>query len=461
MKQVTIPSGPTVNYKYDGLGRRIQRTTTAGANERYVYDSRDALVDLNADWSVATTYLNGPGIDNHLRQTSATTGVSYFLNDHMGSTATLTDASGNPVEQESYDSFGNSAGSARTRYGYTGRERDSDTGMLYYRARFYDPQVGRFISEDPIGFRGGDVNLYAYVKNHPLGSIDPAGTEILSARQYEIPMLPPRPPPPPPFDYYGFLFADGGVLTRSTGEEFISARERARQPCKRFGERWVQNFADTNGAIPGLAAPMGTSIIPAPGAAQITGKPGLLGWAWRGGGPGFGSAAVQSGLVSVATNASFEGGIAVGSYIDAIGCPCGYEKDSGWLWRALCGPWCRSTFDSGTDSMNSEPNDAQASKKEGRVGLRVAICLFVLVGCWVLWFLLDRGWIIALGLSVVACLCGEYIGTRIFGGRAWFERLSVEQSGFSVWRIALGVLMVLLFFSFIVLARLVFLKVFH
>ncbi len=275
LKQVTLPPGLTVNYTYDGLGRRIQRTTTAGANERYVYDSRDALVDLNADWSVATTYLNGPGIDNHLRQISATTGVSYFLNDHMGSTATLTDASGNPVEQESYDSFGNSAGSARTRYGYTGRERDSDTGMLYYRARFYDPQVGRFISEDPIGFRGGDVNLYAYVKNHPLGSIDPAGTEILSARQYEIPMLPPRPPPPPPFDYYGFLFADGGVLTRSTGEEFISARERARQPCKRFGERWVQNFADTNGAIPGLAAPMGTSIIPAPGAAQITGKPGL------------------------------------------------------------------------------------------------------------------------------------------------------------------------------------------
>jgi len=111
--------------------------------------------------------------------------------------------------------------------------------------------------------------------------------------------------------------------------------------------------------------------------------------------------------------------------------------------------------------MNSEPNDAQASKKEGRVGLRVAICLFVLVGCWVLWFLLDRGWIIALGLSIVACLCGEYIGTRIFGGRAWLERLSVEQSGFSVWRIALGVLIVLLFFSFIVLARLVFFKVSH
>jgi len=89
-----------------------------------------------------------------------TTGVSYYLNDHLGSTAALTDSSGNLLEQTAYDSYGNSAGSARTRYGYTGRERDADTGMLYYRARFYDPQVGRFISEDPIGFLGGDRDLY-------------------------------------------------------------------------------------------------------------------------------------------------------------------------------------------------------------------------------------------------------------------------------------------------------------
>src|SRR5262249_53199895 len=74
LKQVTLPSGLVVNYKYDALGRRIQRTTSAGADERYVYDDVDVLLDLNADWSVATTYLNGLGIDNHLRQTSATTG---------------------------------------------------------------------------------------------------------------------------------------------------------------------------------------------------------------------------------------------------------------------------------------------------------------------------------------------------------------------------------------------------
>ena len=61
-----------------------------------------------------------------------------------------------------------------TRYGYTGRELDTDTGLMYYRARWYDPQAGRFISEDPIGFDGG-MNWYAYVENNPINFNDPSG----------------------------------------------------------------------------------------------------------------------------------------------------------------------------------------------------------------------------------------------------------------------------------------------
>jgi len=179
LKQVTLPSGLVVNYKYDALGRRIQRTTSAGANERYVYDDVDVLVDLNADWSVAVTYLNGPGVDNHLRQTSATSGVSYFLTDHLGSTAALASATGNITEQLNYDSFGNGPGSAFTRYTYTGREREPDTGLFYYRARFYDPQLGRFLNEDPIGLVGG-INPYAYVGNEPLVNVDSFGLQRLA-----------------------------------------------------------------------------------------------------------------------------------------------------------------------------------------------------------------------------------------------------------------------------------------
>jgi RHS repeat-associated protein len=93
----------------------------------------------------------------------------------LGSTTALTDGNGKLVERETYDAYGNSSGSANTRYGYTGRERDSLTGLMYYRARFYDPQLGRFISEDPIGFLGRDVNLYGYVKNRPLLFRDPTG----------------------------------------------------------------------------------------------------------------------------------------------------------------------------------------------------------------------------------------------------------------------------------------------
>jgi RHS repeat-associated protein len=113
-------------------------------------------------------------MDNHLRQTNTTTGVSYFLTDHLGTTSALTDGSGTVVETQNYDSFGNNAGSARTRYTYTGRERDPDSGLLYYRARFYDPQLGRFISEDPIGLVGG-INYYAYVSNNPAMLSDPLG----------------------------------------------------------------------------------------------------------------------------------------------------------------------------------------------------------------------------------------------------------------------------------------------
>jgi len=174
LTQVTLPNALTVNYKYDGLGRRIQRTNSAGSNERYVYDNADALLDLNSDWSVATTYFNDLGIDNHLRQTSTGNGVPYFLTDHLGSTSALADSTASVLEISNYDSFGNNGGSAQTRYGYTGRERDPDTGLLYYRARFYDSQVGRFIGEDPIGLDGG-INPYSYVKNEPLRFMDPLG----------------------------------------------------------------------------------------------------------------------------------------------------------------------------------------------------------------------------------------------------------------------------------------------
>ncbi|MCU0293268.1 MAG: hypothetical protein MUF10_14965, partial [Thermoanaerobaculaceae bacterium] len=86
--------------------------------------------------------------------------------DGLGSVVKMTDAAGNVVHPYQYDAWGNiepdtGAPVDGVKYAFTGREWDPETGLYYYRARYLDPKVGRFISEDPIGFAGG-VNFYAY-----------------------------------------------------------------------------------------------------------------------------------------------------------------------------------------------------------------------------------------------------------------------------------------------------------
>ncbi|MBK8812762.1 MAG: hypothetical protein IPN69_18805 [Acidobacteria bacterium] len=175
----------TVRYKYDALGRRIQRFIVgARENTKFIYDGADVIADDNS--GTLTKYLNGPGIDNKLRMQTGSD-VRYFIADHLGSTTALTDSSGNVTSSAAYDSFGNATGNLATRYKFTGREYDDFTGLHYYRARWYDGNLGRFISEDPIGFAGGDVNLYGYVGNGPLTSTDPSG--LIDPSVYQDPSI--------------------------------------------------------------------------------------------------------------------------------------------------------------------------------------------------------------------------------------------------------------------------------
>jgi RHS repeat-associated protein len=164
----------TMRYRYDALDRRVQRYF-AGTKEntKFIYDGQDVLVDDNS--GTLTKYINGDGIDDKLRVQTGSD-VKYFLADHLGSTNALTDSSGNITSSASYDSFGNVTGNLSTRYQFTGREFDNFTGLHYYRARFYDANLGRFISEDPIGLAGG-INTYGYVGNNPLGGTDSTGLD--------------------------------------------------------------------------------------------------------------------------------------------------------------------------------------------------------------------------------------------------------------------------------------------
>jgi RHS repeat-associated protein len=118
-------------------------------------------------------------------------GTRVLLADVIGSTVALTDPAGAVKTQYSYEPFGAATASGESSLSvtaFTGREADG-TGLYYYRARYYEPFIQRFISEDPSAFRGGDMNLYGYVGNHPTGFTDPTGLEKNPCKIPEAPPL--------------------------------------------------------------------------------------------------------------------------------------------------------------------------------------------------------------------------------------------------------------------------------
>lgn len=167
-----------VRYRYDALGRRVERNLRYSKERtRFTHDGLDVVMDDDVETGI-TKYQNGPGIDDKLKLTNAAS-PSYFLQDHLGSTVGLANSSAVLTTSASYDSFGNRSGNLATRYQFTGREHDSFAGLQFSRARFYDPKLGRFTSEDPFGFYGGQINLYGYVGNNPFAWKDPHGLDIV------------------------------------------------------------------------------------------------------------------------------------------------------------------------------------------------------------------------------------------------------------------------------------------
>ena len=118
-------------------------------------------------------------MDDLLARYRVSDGTAWYLTDQVGSVHAIIDAAGTIVDQIVYDSFGNVLSetnpTAGDRFKFTARELDAETGLYYYRARYYSPTTGFFISGDPIGFGGGDTNLNRYVGNNPLTYSDPFG----------------------------------------------------------------------------------------------------------------------------------------------------------------------------------------------------------------------------------------------------------------------------------------------
>ena len=174
--QINLPSGSIAQYHYDGLGRRIVKDVD-GVITKYLYDSEDILLEFDGTNIQIARYTHGLGVDEPLIMERGGQ-ISFYNADGLGSITDLTDSSGNVVQSYVYDSFGKikqQIGSIVNPYTYTSREYDAESSLYYYRARYYDKSMGRFINEDPIGLLSGSLNFYGYVQNNPVNWIDPLG----------------------------------------------------------------------------------------------------------------------------------------------------------------------------------------------------------------------------------------------------------------------------------------------
>jgi RHS repeat-associated protein len=168
-------SAGTVTFKYDPLGRRIQKSSANGTTI-YLYDGANSVAEVDQTGSLQVRYTQGTDIDEPLAE-QRNGSAAYYQQDGLGSVTSLTSGTGALANSYTYDAFGNlnaSTGTLANPFQYTGRDNDQETGLRYYRARYYDPKIGRFISEDPEGF-AADVNFYAYVGNDPIDYTDPWG----------------------------------------------------------------------------------------------------------------------------------------------------------------------------------------------------------------------------------------------------------------------------------------------
>jgi RHS repeat-associated protein len=161
-----------IALQYDAFGRRTENLFGTS----FLFDGANAVQELNGSTVTANSIAGGT---DEVFNRSDSSGTFTPLRDALGSTIALVNNSGSLSTTYSYDPFGNTSVSGSTDTNpsqYTGRENEQN-GLYYNRARYYSSELGRFVSEDPIGFQGSGVNLYAYTNDNPINFTDRYGLQ--------------------------------------------------------------------------------------------------------------------------------------------------------------------------------------------------------------------------------------------------------------------------------------------
>jgi RHS repeat-associated protein len=164
-------------YTYDGKGRRIG-VWSDGTQTWTAYRGDNAWADLSGSGSLTTRYLYGLQMDSLLARQDTGGNAAWYLTDNIHSIRQIVTATGAVLYAANYAAFGkvlSATGSGGDRFGFTGREFSGLTEDYFYRARYYNPETGRFLSQDPTLFTAGDPNLYRYANNNPVVLTDPTG----------------------------------------------------------------------------------------------------------------------------------------------------------------------------------------------------------------------------------------------------------------------------------------------
>ena len=172
-----------ITYTYDGLGRRVGKSINGTLVQGFLYaDGLHPIAELDGQGNVVATFVYGtrPNVPDLMIKG----GVTYrIVSDPLGSPVeVINTATGAVVEQISYDAWGTITSDTNPGFqpfGFAGGLYDADTGLVHFGARDYDPVIGRWTTRDPLGFAGGDTNLYGYVLQDPVNLVDPMGLFIL------------------------------------------------------------------------------------------------------------------------------------------------------------------------------------------------------------------------------------------------------------------------------------------